>query len=234
MFAAMARAAAQPVEDRSTLETDDFDDMHDVFDTEDAPSGAVPRRRPRVADVIAGETNLTGIDPALCDCTNEELARALATAPALPAVIATAYRTAGLADDPVPSWRTRSRWSALVPTLSSRIGNSQSWRDVTDPTVNRALSYDVRASWRLERLVFDPNEPRFNAFDLARRRERRRIRAAVTHFYWSWLGARAALASAELEQRRRPVAALQAQRSQSELDALTDGWFTDAADPVRP
>jgi hypothetical protein len=150
-------------------------------------------------------------------------------APPLSAVVAATLRAGGLADDPVPGWRTRSRWSALVPAVTSRMGNSQSWREVTDPTVSRALSYDVRVSWRLDRLIYDPNEPRFAAFDISRRRERRRLIAMATHAYVEWLHARSEIA----EQTRReesdaPRRLIEVHLALAELDALTDGWFSHA------
>lgn len=156
--------------------------------------------------------------------------------PPLSSVVDVALRTAGLADDPVPSWRRRSRWSALIPAISARVGNSQRWRDVVDPTVSRALSYDVRASWRLDRLVFDPNEARFTAFDITRRRERRRIIAAVSHLYYVWADASAVAAGAltgdgdaaqDADSPVQAAALMQARRAEAELDALTDGWFSE-------
>jgi hypothetical protein len=192
-------------------------------------------------DVIDAGFEPAWSDDAACACDAADFARAVASAPALPAIVAAAQRAAGLAHDPVPSWRTRSRWSALVPSLSARIGNSQSWREVTDPTVSRAISYDVRASWRLDRLVYDPSAPRFTAFDIQRRRERRRIAASVTHEYFAWLSARAAQLGAATNPDRNAGTAsgtaralIQAQRARAELDALTDGWFSMATRPIRP
>src|SRR6185436_11108907 len=93
-------------------------------------------------------------------------------------------------------WRRRSRWSALVPYVSVRAGTSQSWRDLIDPalasgsspspSLNHSLSYDVRLAWHLDHLLFDHNEPRITAFELARRRDRRKLAALASHAYFVW------------------------------------------------
>ena len=143
-------------------------------------------------------------------------------APPVSAVLAAAYRTAGLAADPVPSWRLRSRLATLIPWVSARRGQDEYWREVIDPTITHAIGYDVRVAWHLERLLFDSNEPRFEMLDLARRRERRRLSALVIHRYFDWLAARSANAAVETAE------------TAAELDALTDGWFSETAKAAEP
>jgi hypothetical protein len=155
-----------------------------------------------------------------CNCAHDVLARVVARAPALSAIVAAAQRAAGLRGDPVPGWRRRSRLAAIVPTVSLRGGNSESWRDVTDPTINRAAAFGATLAWRLERLVFDPNEPRFTAYEIARRRERRRVAQATVRTYTAWLEA---VAAAE----RDAGWQLQLLQTEADLDALTDGWFSE-------
>src|SRR5205814_2253056 len=134
------------------------------------------------------------------------LARIASTAPPLTALIARAQQVAGLAgsDDPTRSWRTRSRWSSLIPWISVRSGTSQSWRDVIDPglaaasassptSLNHGLTYDVRLSWHLEHLLYDPNEPRFTSFELALRRNRRKLAIVASRAYFAWLRASVAV-----------------------------------------
>lgn len=212
LLAALAtRASAQRFDD-------DASDLHalTMADGDDRYLSGFPLRDPRVGGAWVARSDNDGLPP---------------RAPPLSMVVDVALRTAGLADDPVPSWRRRSRWSALIPALSARVGNSQSWRDVVDPTVSRAMSYDVRASWRLDRLVFDPNEVRFTAFDLSRRRERRRMIAAVSHVYYAWVDAWPATVAGDstahdAEALDHAAALMQARRAETELDALTDGWFS--------
>lgn len=149
------------------------------------------------------------------------LARIARGAPSLASVIAAAHRAAGLAHDPVPGWRRRSRLAALVPMVTVREGNSESWRDVVDPMVNRGVAFDVRAMWHLDHLVFDPGELRIHAMDVARRRDRRRLAIVTARAYHAWL---AASAAAERDERW----SLRVADAAAELDALTDGWFSQA------
>lgn len=145
--------------------------------------------------------------------------RVVTIAPPVASVVSAAYRTAGLGHDPTNGWRHRSRWSALIPTISVRAGQHEAWRDVSNPTVSQSLAFDIRASWRLDRVMFDPNEPRIEMLDVARRRERRRVAALAIRLYFDWVAARAA-AGHDLR------ALLDAQQKAAELDALTAGWFS--------
>jgi hypothetical protein len=122
----------------------------------------------------------------------------------------------------------------VIPWLSIRAGNSESWRDVLDPTLaaasiasptlNHAVSFDVRLAWHLDRLFYDPNEPRFTVFELARRRDRRKVAALASRAYYVWLRA-----SVAVEHDGRW--ALRLAEAAGELDALTDGWFSEQLAP---
>ena len=97
-----------------------------------------------------------------------------------------------------------------MPQLSARVGQDDTWRDVADPTLGHAVTYGVTASWRLERLVWDPSELRIATVDVLRRRERRRLAWYVISLYRAW------------------------RRTQNEdlgvqLDIVTDGWFSQHA-----
>jgi hypothetical protein len=104
--------------------------------------------------------------------------------------------------------------------VAGRVGNNESWREVPDPTIGHVLTFDVRGVWRLDRLLFDPNEPRIAAIATNRRRERRHLAAEVIHTYYAWLRAQAAA-------QREPRWTLHADEVTAELDALTDGWFSE-------
>ena len=153
--------------------------------------------------------------------TNAMIERVVTFAPPIASVVVAAQRAAGVGDNPVTGWRRRSRWSALIPLVSLRAGQNQAWRDVDDPTISHGVGVDVRAAWHLDRLLFDPNEPRIAMLDVARRRERRRVAAAAIHLYFDWIAARAA---ADTDVR----ATLDAEEIQAELDAVTAGWFSQA------
>lgn len=186
------------------------------FDDEDgAPADETP-----VSVPTAGEARSSGAAPALIPVSEAELRRVSATAPPVSAVVAAAYRTAGLADDPTRSWSIRSRLAGLVPMVSARVGNNQSWREVPDPTIGHVLAFDVRAMWRLDRLLFEPNELRIKAIATNRRRERRRVAADTIHTYYRWLRAQAAAS-------HEPRWTAHAEEVTAELDALTDGWFSE-------
>ncbi|HEY5952581.1 MAG TPA: hypothetical protein VIV40_44080 [Kofleriaceae bacterium] len=151
--------------------------------------------------------------------TNALIERVAMFAPPIASVVAAAYRAAGLADDPTTGWRRRSRLSALIPVVSVRAGQNQAWRDVEDPTISHGVGLDVRLSWHVDELLFDPNETRIAMIDVARRRERRRVAMHAIDLYFEWISARAA-ADGDLR------AELDAQQREAELDAVTAGWFS--------
>jgi hypothetical protein len=195
----VARADASPDDDVDWRE----DEVRDVRD--DGGDGDEPARGGRGRLYVP--------------LTNEMVERVVTIAPPIGEVVAAAYRAAALAGDPAPSWRTRSRLSALVPNVSARAGQNQAWREVSDPTISHGVAFDVRASWRLDKLLFDPNETRIAMLDVARRRERRRLAAHVIRVYFDWVAARAATL-------RDARAILDVAEKTAELDALTGGWFS--------
>ena len=97
----------------------------------------------------------------------------------------------------------------------AQVGQDDTWKDVLDPTIGHILVYDVSATWHLDRLVFDPNEMRASAMEIARRRERRRLALLVSRTYYTWLRSRAAAV-------RAPSWAVRADQAAAELDALTE------------
>src|SRR5262249_18816676 len=105
----------------------------------------------------------------------EEPFSAPVVAPPISEVLAAAYRTAGL-DRDLQRFASRSRWAGLVPWLSVRTGRDTSWRD-DEPDISRGVTLEVRATWRLDRLVFDGRELQVASLETARRRERRRLAA---------------------------------------------------------
>ena len=130
--------------------------------------------------------------------------------PVVADVLTAAYAAAGLGGRLPGGLPWRARLGGLVPWVSVRTGRDTSWHD-EDPEVGRGTTLEVRATWRLDRLVFDGRELQVVALDAARRRERRRLASHVirTYFTWKRSGSRADEAAAE-------------------LDALTAGWFSEA------
>jgi hypothetical protein len=145
----------------------------------------------------------------------ETRSRVIASAPPIATVVAAAYRAASLDRDLGRSFARRARLGGLVPLVTIRTGTGASWHD-DDPEVGRRQSLEARATWRLDRLVFDGRELQVAAMTAARRRERRRLAAVVIKAYFTW--------------RRATMAGswVRAEEAEAELDALTDGWFSEA------
>jgi hypothetical protein len=139
--------------------------------------------------------------------------------PGVGAVLAAAYAAAGLDHDPKDSWIRRARLAGLVPWVTVRTTRDTSWQD-DQSEVGHGTSLELRATWRLDRLLFDSRELQVAAVESARRRERRRLAARVIRTYFAWR--RAASIASDDERVATRVA-----EAAAELDALTDGWFSD-------
>ena len=148
------------------------------------------------------------------------------SAPPIAEVLEAAYVAAGLDRDPTKSWSRRARVAALIPWVSVRAGWDANWRE-DDPEVGRSRDFEVRATWRLDRLVFDGRELQVSSIDMARRRERRRLASRVIRTYFTWRKLAAAAATVQ------PRASTAAEAAAAELDALTDGWFSERAKSPR-
>ena len=140
--------------------------------------------------------------------------------PKIGAVLSAAYAAAGLDGDPGHSWILRARLGGLVPWVTVRTTRDTSWQD-TQPEVGHGTTFEVRATWRLDRLVFDGRELQVAAIEAARRRERRRLASRVIRSYFTWR--RAAESALDPGDER---AAMRVAEATAELDALTDGWFS--------
>jgi hypothetical protein len=143
-----------------------------------------------------------------------------ARGPAIADVLSAAYAAAGLDRDPARSWIRRARWAGLIPWLTVRTGRDSSWQ-TDDPTIDHGMAVDVRATWRLDRLAFDGRELQVASIEAARRRERRRLASRVIRTYFAW---RRAAARAV----HHPATRSRAHEAAAELDALTDGWFSES------
>ena len=139
--------------------------------------------------------------------------------PRISAVLAAAFTAAGLDRDPQTGWIRRARLSGLVPWLTVRTARDTSWQD-DSADVGHSTSLELRATWRLDRLLFDGRELQVATIEAARRRERRRLATRVIREYFTW---RRAASAAHNDERTITRAA----ESAAELDALTDGWFTE-------
>jgi len=145
--------------------------------------------------------------------------------PTVDAVLTAAYAAAGLAHDPRDSWIRRARLSGLVPWVTVRTTRDTTWQDASSD-VGHATTLELRATWRLDRLLFDDKELQVAALETARRRERQRLAARVIRAYFAWR--RAASIASDDERVITRVA-----ETAAELDALTDGWFSRQLKPPR-
>lgn len=145
--------------------------------------------------------------------------RQVVRAPAIGAVLAAAYASAGLDRDPKDSWLRRARLGGLVPWVTVRTTRDTSWQDDSSE-VGHGTTLELRATWRLDRLVFDAKELQVAAVEAARRRERRRLASRVIRAYFTWRRAASIVGGDDRVATRVAEAA-------AELDALTDGWFSE-------
>ncbi|MBA3455126.1 MAG: hypothetical protein H0T42_18700 [Deltaproteobacteria bacterium] len=146
------------------------------------------------------------------DDQQDQLAARLEKAPHVADVLAAAYAAAGLTGRLPGHVAMRARLGGLVPWVSVRTGRDTSWHD-EDPDVGRGTTLEVRATWRLDRLVFDGRELQVVALEAARRRERRRLATHVIRTYFAW---------------KRSASRSHSAEAGAELDALTAGWFSEA------
>lgn len=145
--------------------------------------------------------------------------------PPVSEVLAEAYRAAGLDRSPGRGWVRRARAAGLIPWVSARAGRNTSWQDL-DPEVDRGTTIEVRATWRLDRLLFDGRELQVASIEAARRRERRQLAGRVIRAYFHW---RRLAGAAAADSRWTP----RADEAAAELDAFTDGWFSRQLAPPR-
>jgi hypothetical protein len=138
--------------------------------------------------------------------------------PPIAEVLEAAHAVAGLDRDPTKSWSRRARMAGLIPWITVRTGWDANWRE-EETDVGRSRTFEVRATWRLDRLLFDGRELQMSSIDAARRRERRRLASRVIQLYFAW---RKVTARAARDERF----VLAAEAATAELDALTDGWFS--------
>jgi hypothetical protein len=177
-----------------------------------ADRSAATARRAEVGAL--DETGVTGDDLELAG------ARVPVRGPSVGAVLTAAYAAAGLDRDPAGSWIRRARLGGLVPWVTVRTTRDTSWQD-EQSEVGHSASLELRATWRLDRLLFDNHELQVAAIEAARRRERRRLATRVIRSYFVWR--RAAGAGDTGDGRISPRVA----EATAELDALTDGWFSE-------
>jgi hypothetical protein len=146
--------------------------------------------------------------------------RSAVPGPPIRAVLAAAYASTGLDRQPGRGWIRRARLAGLIPWVTVRAARDASWQDARSE-ISHGDTLEVRATWRLDRLLFDGRELQVASLEASRRRERQRLAARVIHCYFVWRRAMTGAGGAGARRTPRVAEAI------AELDALTDGWFSD-------
>ncbi len=145
--------------------------------------------------------------------------------PSLSSLRRAARDHAGLAT--VPTWRGRARTAALLPMVTLRAARGLDWDEGGVSTglpteVDNNVVYEARLTWRLDRLLFEPAEPRLHGVEREVHRARAAVDADVTRLYFRWRRARLhARDGGEAEQ-------LDVEEAWAELDGLSGGALTRA------
>jgi hypothetical protein len=152
-------------------------------------------------------------------------------APSLAEVKRAARSQAGLDED--VRWRRRARLAGLMPWLTLRGARTTDWEDdrlyaePPDEVGNRVV-FEARLSWRLDRLVYDPSEPRLAGIEHDHARARTALDIEMTTLYFRWR--RAALAAAVTTDEPSEDAAakqLDAEEAWAQIEARTGHKLAD-------
>ena len=131
---------------------------------------------------------------------------------------------------------TRIALSALLPDLSIRVARS------TDQSLRFSTTYDDpyryseaggvgfwidgRATWHLDRLLFDPNEIAVERLRAGRAEAAGKLAHRVLELLFDWQRARRSEENLALSDEEREAAALRAVEAAVTLDLLTKDWFS--------
>ncbi len=157
-----------------------------------------------------------------------------AVGPTLSDLRRAARRHAGV--DTVPRWRRRARLAALLPWMTVRGARALDWDDreyaPVPAEVGNNLVFEARLTWRLDRLLYEPAEPRLDGVARDVARARGALDADVTVLYFRWrraeLAARAdstTSADGTTDGTSEAGKRLDADEAWALLDARTGGWL---------
>jgi len=157
--------------------------------------------------------------------------------PTLEQVREKALRHARLASRPEQSWARRARLRGLMPSLTVRATRGTGWDfdlsrastgiERLDEGTDGDIGYEARATWDLDRLVFDDAEIRSAETAQRLHRVRLQLGAQVTALYY----ARRKLQIVQIYDPADDTATALMQQAEideltGQLDAVTDGWFS--------
>jgi hypothetical protein len=149
-----------------------------------------------------------------------------------------ALQAAGFADEGkrLSSLSARARSSAALPELRLRGGRSTDESLRLTPTDSdpyrytqaggAELFFEVRLTWKLDRLLFATSELRLEQLRRTRAEAKARLVSRVLGVLFAWQRARAKLAFATLLPEERAMVMLEEIEAQALLDVYTAGWFS--------
>jgi hypothetical protein len=153
--------------------------------------------------------------------------------------VAAALRAAGLGvdDAPLDDLVSRARPSAWLP--ETRMRAMRLWHDASRVTTTAAseepnyydsvganLLFELRLTWRLDRLLYAGDEPSIERVRLERQEARGRVAVHVLDVLFAWSRALLAIDRTAPASRERAEARLRVAEAAATLDVLTGGWFT--------
>ena len=173
------------------------------------------------------------LSPAHAGDAHRTAAETVQREPSLAEIHRAAIRHAGLDEQPERGWARRTRLAGLMPVLSLRaksgtahdedLSRASSGTERFDVAMDRDLSFEAKAVWQLDRLLFDDVEIR--AVQMARQRHRARMEllAQITTLYYQ----RRKLQLAQAAKGDGDAArALAIEELTAQLDMLTGGHFS--------
>jgi hypothetical protein len=153
--------------------------------------------------------------------------------------VAAALRTSGLGvdDAKLDDLVSRARTSAWLP--ETRMRAMRLWDDTNNVTTLAStdtanvydaaganLVFELRLTWRFDRLLYAGDEPTIERVRLERQDARTRVATRVLEVLFTWQRARFSLAEAPAGSRERVEAVLRVAEALATLDVLTGGWFS--------
>jgi len=165
------------------------------------------------------------------DASLRALARLEHAEPSVEEAVAAAVRHAGLAGRPEAGLKRRARLSAALPTLSLKAGRDTVWNEAEAGArvvgdVEQEVVLEARATWRLDRLMFDDVELRIASLGQQRAKARAAVAAQTTALFYK-------RRAAQIETLWHPPDTIEDQVRRdlvldeltAQLDALTGGWW---------
>lgn len=155
--------------------------------------------------------------------------------------VAAALRAAGLGvdDTKLDDLVAHARSSAWLP--ETRLRAMRLWHDASRVTttatsdtpsyydaIGANLLFELRLTWRLDRLLYAGDEPSIERLRLERQEARGRVAVHVLEVLFAWRRALLAIDRTAPASRQGAEARLRAAEAAASLDVLTDGWFTEA------